>query len=366
MTEEKLKELVARLYLAIAFLKECNYKCGYCHPFGESKITHDENLSKTELEEVIAAATDYGFRTFRFTGGECTLLPWFADILEYTIDLNPKVKVNVCTNGSTLDKYLDLFEKHKNNINLRISLDSTNPEHYRLGFYKILTPKLEKSLREVSRREIPARFNVVVMQSNKTEVNKIIELASELGFDVKLLDLYVQDQYIATSEIVENNKMSPQLNPLEYWKRNYVNLNEFVPEFEKRSSRKITHYNKDGGFGIPMYAFEINGIKVIFKDSTKGSFYHPKECIKSCPYFGTMCQEGMYNPHVSSNMVLHVNGCYNPKLRWNLRGTSHEQKLQAFNEILALFTNLQYIHIPPHPIKFYLNNNGDKNGATTL
>lgn len=348
--------LAKNLYLAIAFLKECNYKCAYCHPFGESKITYGQNLSKDELEQVVDTAIDSGFERFRFTGGECTLLPWFGEILEYTLNKNPRTHVNICTNGSTLDRHMELFEKYKNRIDLRVSLDSTTEEHRATGFDKVLTPKLEKSLEELSRRRIPTRFNTVVTQENKSEVPKIIDLASHFGFDVKLLDLYTQDEYIATHGVAGNKKGLIKIDPLEYWRRNYVNLNEFVPEFENITSRKIEHYTKDGGFGIPMYAFEINGIKIIFKDSTKGSFYHKEECVKRCQYFGTMCQEGMYTPHVSSNMVLHVNGCHNPKLRWNLRGKTREERLYAFNEILSLFTDLQYVPTPSEPIKFYVNN----------
>jgi molybdenum cofactor biosynthesis enzyme MoaA len=353
---EDLKDVAKQVYLAIAFLKECNYKCAYCHPFGESKITHGQNLSKEELEQAVDVAVDSGFERYRFTGGECTLLPWFGEVLEYALKKDPKVHLNICTNGSTLDRHIELFERYKDRIDLRVSLDSTLEGHRQAGFDKVLTPQLEKSLNELSRRKIPTRFNMVVTQQNKSEVYKIVDLASRFGFDVKLLDLYTQDEYIATHGVTGSKRELIQTDPLEYWQRNYVDLNEFVPTFEKIAQRRIEYYTKDGGFGIPMYAFEINGTKVIFKDSTKGSFYHKDECIKDCKYFGTMCQEGIYTPHVSSNMVLHVNGCHNSKLRWNLRGKTHEEKLQAFDEILSLFTDLQYVSTPPEPIKFYVNN----------
>ena len=354
-TNKLLQQTAKNLYLAVAFLKECNYKCDYCHPFGESKITYGQNLSLKELEQVIDAATNSGFDRYRFTGGECTLLPWFREILDYTINKSPGIHVNICTNGSTLEKHMELFEEHKDRIDLRVSLDSTLEEHKNEGFYKILTPKLEKSLNKLSQKKIPTRFNTVVTQGNKSEIYKIIDLASVLGFDVKLLDLYTQDEYIATKSIA-GNKTKFQLDPLEYWRRNYVDLNELVPNLEKIAQRRIEHYAKDGGFGIPMYAFEIKSIKVIFKDSTRGSFYHEEECVKNCKYFGTICQEGIYNPHVSSNMVLHVNGCHNPKLRWNLRERTHEEKLQSFNEILSLFIDLKHVPIPSEPIQFYINN----------
>jgi|GEM_PF-669865 len=342
-----MEKIIDHLYLAIAFLKECNYRCAYCHPFGESKITHGQNLSKEEAIRIIDVAIDIGFKRFRFTGGECTLVPWFSEVVEYAFKKNPYIHINICTNGSMINKYTELFVKYKNRIDLRISLDSTLLEHRKMGFYKVLTPKLIKSLQVLSARKVPVRFNVVVTQQNKSEVYRIIHLATSYGFDVKLLDLYIQDKYLAMGDINSCSKKELEEQASQYWDKNYVDLNDFIPTFEVPASRKIEPYFKDGGFGIPMYAFKINGIKIIFKDSTRGSFYNSKECIEKCVYFKTMCQEGVYTPHVSSNMVLHINGCNNANLRWNLRNKSYKQQLQAFTEILSLFGNIQYIPISP-------------------
>lgn len=232
--KKSLRDVAKNLYLAIAFLKECNYKCGYCHPFGESKVTSGQNLSEKEIKEVISAAIDSDFKTFRFTGGECTLVPWFASIIKFILEKKSSIRINICTNGTTLKKHLNLFEKYKENISLRISLDSTNQRHRAFGFNKILTDELLQSLQELSKRKIPTRFNTVVTQQNKKEVYKIIDLACDLNFDVKLLDIYVQEEYNATNcNDVANQK--EQIGALKYWQENYVNLNELVPEFEKNS-----------------------------------------------------------------------------------------------------------------------------------
>lgn len=93
---KEIRHIARSVYLAVAFLKECNYKCAYCHPFGESKITHGQNLSKEELEQVVDAAVDSGLERYRFTGGECTLLPWFGEVLAYTLGKDSRVHVNIC------------------------------------------------------------------------------------------------------------------------------------------------------------------------------------------------------------------------------------------------------------------------------
>lgn len=346
----------SQLYLAVAFLKECNLKCGYCHPEGESKITNGRNMTFPELKEVFSAAYDSGFRVFRFTGGECTVLPWFGNTLEYVMGLDPKVRVNVCTNGTTLDKHLDLFEKHKDRTSLRVSLDSLDESKREAGIEKILTPKLDANLRELVKRGVYARFNTVVTTQNVDQVMPIIEYASELGLDVKLLDMYVQDQYIATSA---GNGKPPQ-DPFDYWKANYVDLTTLVPMLQERGEEVIESYNRDGGFGIPMYGFKINGITVILKDSTKGAFFSRSKCIQSCPLFGKSCQEGVYTPHVSSNMVLHINGCHNTQYQWNLRGRSPEEQRGMFRNILNCFQDLEHVQNPPETIQGFLKARSEK------
>ena len=87
--------------------------------------------------------------------------------LEYSIKRNPDVSLTIVTNGSTLDRYIDIFEKYKNNINLQFSLDSANSKNRELGIYKILTPTAERSLYELSKRRIKTRINMVVTRVNK-------------------------------------------------------------------------------------------------------------------------------------------------------------------------------------------------------
>ena len=333
-----------KMYLAMAFLKECNYDCGYCDPFGESKITHGKNMNFNEFKQVIDASYVVGFRTFRFTGGECTIVPWFQDAVAYVAGEHDGVRVNICTNGSLLEKHLDVLSKYKDNVSLRISLDSIDPTKRNFGIRKVLTPDLDKVLHQLKDIGIYTRFNTVVTQKNLDQVEDIIKYASELKMDVKLLDMYVQDKYIATHG---KNGLELKSDPLEYWKDNYVDLNILRPILEKRADKILPHYNKDGGFGIPMYAYDMDGITVIFKDSTGGAYFNKKHCIESCALFGQSCQEGVYTPHVSSNMVMHINGCHNTKYQWDLRNKTREEQENSFYQILDLFQDLVHVTSPP-------------------
>ncbi|WP_169248436.1 radical SAM protein [Candidatus Competibacter phosphatis] len=354
-TKESPQQIASKLYLSIALLKECNYKCAYCHPMGESKVTYGENLTQRELEEVIDAAVRSGIKRYRFTGGECTLLAWFEEALVYALKRAPDVHVNICTNGSRLGRHLDLLEKYRDRVGIRVSLDSTNENHRQAGLYKILTHNLKETLVELSRRGIRTRFNTVITSINRKELDALADLAISLGFDLKLLDLYMQEEYIATRDASGAHAQEDSNRAMEYWRENYVDLNDLIPEVQRISDRKIDKYCEDGGFGIPMYAYETGGARIIFKDSTRGSFFHREDCMNRCRYYGLTCQEGIYTPHVSSNMILHVNGCHNPALQKNLRSRSADEMLQAFREFLSLFTNLQYVPTPPPPLSYHVN-----------
>jgi MoaA/NifB/PqqE/SkfB family radical SAM enzyme len=353
--EECPHQVASKLYLSIALLKECNYKCAYCHPMGESKVTYGENLTQRELEKIIDTGVRSGIKRYRFTGGECTLLSWFEEALVYALERAPDVHVNICTNGSRLVRHLDLLEKYRDRVGIRVSLDSTNDNHRQAGLYKILTQDLKETLVELSRRGIRTRFNTVITSINRKEMSVLIDLAISLAFDLKLLDLYMQSEYIATRDTSCMHAKEESNRSMEYWRENYVDLNDLIPEVQDISNRMIDKYCEDGGFGIPMYAYETGRTHIIFKDSTQGSFFHREVCLNRCSHYGRTCQEGIYTPHVSSNMILHVNGCHNPDLQKNLRGLSADEMLQTFHEFFSLFTDLQYVPTPPRPISCHVS-----------
>src|SRR5271157_3119406 len=168
LSDANLYKLASGFHLSVSLIKECNNKCVYCYPFGQNKEI-GLNMTFDEAKAAIKAGSDSGFKVFRFTGGEPTLAPFFEDIFKFTLDAIPDSRVIVNTNGHALDSYIDLFEKYKDRMQLRISLDSTNENHKDYGLYKILTPRMKKTLERISNKQIPTRLNMVVMQLNKDE-----------------------------------------------------------------------------------------------------------------------------------------------------------------------------------------------------
>lgn len=340
-------EIAKSLYLGLTLLQECNLKCGYCHPYGENRVSSGPVMKLADAVELIDCAVEIGFEVFRLTGGEPTLLPWFGELLDQLLTKYKHIKVNISTNGAKLSQHLALIEQHRDRIQIRVSIDTLDSNLISQGYDKILTDPLSKLLKELFSRKIPTRLNIVGTQLTKPQIPQIIKLALKYHFDVKILDIYYNDKFIATDGVNGNKRELLGISSDGYWKENFLRLDDIEPQLEVLLGVSPKLYNKDGGFGVPMHAYEINDSSIIMKNSTNGSHFHPVICIQKCSTFKTTCQEGLYAPHVSSNLVLHASGCHNPNLQWDLKNKSQKEKIEAFNAMLSLMANLQLVNNPP-------------------
>ena len=141
------------------------------------------------------------------------------------------------------------------------------------------------------------------------------------------MDLYVQDTYLG-------GKGSSQ----EFWDTTYQSLSQFKEWLEDISDRYVEDYWDDSAYGIPMNAYFVGNQSIVLKDSSKGAHFS-RFCIDQCSKY-SKCQEGIYVPFISVGSILHINGCYNESLRWNLKNKSIEEKENAFSELLKLFDGL--------------------------
>lgn len=97
-------------------------------------------------------------------------------------------------------------------------------------------------------------------------------------------------------------------------------------------------YWDDSAYGIPMNAYLVGNQSIVLKDSSKGAHFS-RFCMDQCDKY-SQCQEGIYVPFISVGSILHINGCYNETLRWNLKNKSISEKELAFSEMLRLFDGL--------------------------
>ncbi len=326
-----------RLYLGVNVTPICNYDCPYCKPGldvkhkGEGYGTSEQVLEGDELLRLIRVAHRLGISVFRFTGGEPLLREDLMYILRETRKLRDDIKLNLDTNGTILHRYLPSL-REIGNLHLRISLDRIDRGDGTLPKY--LTPHLYSNIVEAS-RHIPTRINMVVMQSNKDQIWKIIDFCLEHKLDLKLLDL----NYDILDEA--------------YWQREFFGLSQIVPKLRELAEEEMP-YNVDGGYGILMTAFSIGKIRVIVRDSAAGAHFPP--ICRRCLIFP--CQEGFYNPLLTCDGTLHPPGCLFKPLMENLAYQSDKYVEAAFVRLLRHFSECAKENIPFRRLREYLERGG--------
>lgn len=320
-------------YIAIALTTDCNYTCFYCKESGESinselKGTWDFN----RLKDFIKVAYDMGLTTFRITGGEPTMVEYLPDLIRYIMDLGENTKIRLNTNGYNLEDMVDLIEMYKDRMDIVISVDSINEYVNGIHYQKYLSPKLERLSKELVKRQISTRFNVVVTRYNVNEVKELIEKALELGVNIKILDLIVRNEYWG------NEKKLFGKEAIKFGDASYQNLDSIIQYLEEKSDKSIDRYSISNSKGIPMSGYFFGNQWVQVKDSSKGTLYS-EEC-NECNFYDS-CKEGVFSPFLSVGEILHLSGCLNEKLYYYLKDKSEDEIRLAFETIIRLFENTE-------------------------
>jgi len=191
MIEEK-KKIVdnfgrAHTYLRISLTDRCNLRCFYCMP--EEGIELIEKPNIMSLEEIIALATtfrDLGVDTIRLTGGEPLVRKNFGYLVEELAKLGVTLKIT--TNGITLDKYLELFQK----IGLRkinISLDTLDKAKSVFITKRDYFDRIMKNIEKALEMDMQVKLNIVLIKGvNDNEINDFITLTRYKNLTVKFIE----------------------------------------------------------------------------------------------------------------------------------------------------------------------------------
>lgn len=320
-------------YLAIAITTYCNYQCFYCKEGGESISNKKETIPFSKIKQIIGNAYDVGITNFRITGGEPTSVPYFRELIEFIMSFcDTKIRIN--TNGHMILKHIDVLEKYKERLDVVFSVDSISENLNGVHFPKFLSKNVINITRKLKENGISVRYNVVVTSLNECEVKKLVLKAiDELKVNVKLLDLNKFSEYLGyDSKIVGEEAF-------ELWKKLFVPMKKFYNFLEVISNDSEPEWTTgliSKGQGIPMSSYFRGDNWIQVKDSTRGAKYSDF-CKSECPYFKSgNCQEGVFSLFLSSNLILHLSGCKNNSIRFNLTEYSDKQIRQAIENLLCL------------------------------
>ncbi len=163
----------------IKLTSRCNLRCVMCKYW---QTRGEEALASDRWREVFSEMAALGCRKVHFSGGEVFLRPDFLDLAEDAV--NKKLKVNMTTNGTLIDR-----ERARRiadiGINaVSISLDGPDRKSHEAVRRRPLAFKRSlKAIHWIKKfsSKVKVRVNFVIMRSNFRQVPEMVELAGKLG-----------------------------------------------------------------------------------------------------------------------------------------------------------------------------------------
>lgn len=174
-------------YMRLSITDKCNLRCKYCMPEPREFVPHEEILTYEEILKIAEAAVRLGITKFKVTGGEPLVRKGAVDFIKRLKNLDGVEEVTLTTNGILLGEYLDeLAEIGIDGIN--ISLDAATKEKYRelSGDLFDFNPNI---IERCIKSNIKTKLNTVILNDNRDEWLKIIEIAEELPVDIRFIEL---------------------------------------------------------------------------------------------------------------------------------------------------------------------------------
>ncbi len=156
--------------LRVSLTPSCNLRCVYCHAEGE--VLPEASLSATEIARIMEVASEFEFRSVKFTGGEPLLR---RDLLEIVRAVPGGMESSMTTNGTLLaDHAPGLADAGLSRVN--VSIDSLNHETYRAITGKDCLDQVLAGIdASLDAGLTPVKLNVVVLKGiNEHEIDDFI------------------------------------------------------------------------------------------------------------------------------------------------------------------------------------------------
>ncbi len=154
----------------VLLTKRCNLHCAYC--FAQERLQDDRNqiMTVSDARKVIAFLKKSGHPIFRAMGGEPTLHPHFADIIEMA--LQEGMRIDVLSNATWPDAFNSLFRRISSTY-LSFLLNIDHPANY----HPRLWDKIQTNVAAVAGRgNVTLSFNIFEAQPRYDYMLDLVKL----------------------------------------------------------------------------------------------------------------------------------------------------------------------------------------------
>ena len=164
-----------RIYFEMT--RQCNLACRSC--FNASRLPLAHELGRDGALEVNRQAWELGVFEMRYTGGECTTLPWFPEVIADAVERG--FYISLGSNGVWSDETLEWLPR--SGIHWAIlSLDGDRQCNDRVrgrGSYESVL----RTLRALAGQPLRTRLNMVVARHNLHALDAVARVAAEHGVE---------------------------------------------------------------------------------------------------------------------------------------------------------------------------------------
>jgi cyclic pyranopterin phosphate synthase len=223
--------------------------CFYCHNEGQDKYKRYD-LSFADFENIVDIGLQFGLRSVSFTGGEPLLNPDIFKMIAYCEKIGLP-KIDLCTNGILINKYIDQLKKVKN-LALTIGIDTVDKE--KISKQSKIGKKfseIENNLFLLEKNKIKFSINSVYVCENFDDIVEMIEYCKENKFELRIIEM---DTYKKITE----EKISESFS-------------EFIKKIEKEFYLKIGYMQPGKGF----FGIHKNRARVNFYNAK----CHSRDCL---------------------------------------------------------------------------------------
>lgn len=197
---------------------KCNFKCPYCRGTDAKELTFEE------AKNVVDLWGSQGLQNIRFSGGEPTLWPRLADLVEHVENQSGIERIAISTNGSAdFSVYDNLIYVGVNDFSISLDACCASTGEIMSGGKKGMWEKVTENIKELSKHTYTT-VGVVLTEINVDELKDIIQFASEeLGVaDIRIISAAQWNANLNLSNLnLKNNHpiLNYRLNNMKIGKR---------------------------------------------------------------------------------------------------------------------------------------------------